>query len=161
VGKGKIKNKGEKMRHFKFFIFFLFLFSFLVEAQPNITNPHTGDFVRGTISIIWTGDAPPYTLKIFQPPDDAQVIPPISPVSSPYDFNTQILNNGQTEILIEDNRGGANNVIVTIDNTAPNSDIQISGVVKKNSTISYGGTWSDISGISGITETKLYAGTTD
>jgi hypothetical protein len=159
VGKGKIKNKGEKMRHFKFFIFFLFLFSFLVEAQPNITNPHTGDFVRGTISIIWTGDAPPYTLKIFQPPGGAQVIPPISPVSSPYDFNTQILNNGQTEILIEDNRGGRNNVIVTIDNTPPNSNIQISGVVKKNSTINYGGTWSDISGISTIYKTELYADT--
>jgi len=147
------------MRHFKFFIFFLFLFSFLVEAQPNITNPYTGVFVRGTISIIWTGGTSPYTLRIFQPPGGAQVFT-ASPVTSPYNFNTQILNNGETEIRIEDNRGDASNVIVTIDNTPPNSDIQISGVVKKGSTINYGGTWSDISGISGISKTYLYGGTT-
>jgi len=146
------------MRFLKFSVFFIFLFSFFVEAQPNITNPHTGDFVRGTIRIEWTGGTSPYTLRIFQPPGGTQVFT-ASPVSSPYDFNTQQLNNGSTEIRIEDSGGGANNVIVTIDNTPPNSDIRISGVVKKNQIISYGGTWSDISGISTIYKTELYADT--
>jgi hypothetical protein len=59
VGKGKIKNKGEKMRHFKFFIFFLFLFSFLLEAVTiNITAPTGSEKLKQPYSftISWTAD---------------------------------------------------------------------------------------------------------
>jgi hypothetical protein len=146
------------MKYFKFFVFFVFFLSFLGEVHSlTIEKPLSGSFVRGIIEIKWTGGTSPYTIKFFQPADGAQVDTVITSSTS-YFYDTTRLMNGGTKIRVE---GGAefDERVFTIDNTEPNSDIQIIGIATKGRTINYGGTWSDISGISTIYKTTLCADT--